>query len=80
MKKSIVPGDFERPKSLENYEKLFSGNYFCNNFVSEDTLSQGQIQVLSSFYTMEAQFVPGTNPVCPWDNPGDKGQHKKFRC
>ena len=21
---------------------------------------------------MEAQFVPGTNPVCPWDNPGTK--------
>ena len=27
------------------------------------TLSQGQAQVLSLFYTMEAQFVPGTNPV-----------------
>ena len=32
----------------------------------------GQTQVFSLFYTMEAQFVPGTNPVCPWDNPGAK--------
>ena len=23
-------------------------------------------------------FVPGTNPVCPWDNPGDEGRHRKF--
>ena len=27
-------------------------------------------------YTMEAQFVPGTHPVCPWDNPGDEGGRK----
>ena len=32
-------------------------------------LSQGQTQVFSLFYTMEAQFVPGTNLVCPRDNP-----------
>ena len=44
------------------------------------TLSQGQTQVFSLFYTMEAQFVPGTNPVCPWDNPGDEGRHKRFMC
>ena len=23
-------------------------------------------------------FVPGTNLVCPWDNPGDEGRHRKF--
>ena len=23
-------------------------------------------------------LVPGTNPVCPRDNPGDKGRHRKF--
>ena len=23
-------------------------------------------------------FVPGTNPVCPWDNPGDERRHRKF--
>ena len=23
-------------------------------------------------------FVPGTNPVCPRDNPGDEGRHRKF--
>ena len=28
-------------------------------------LSQGQTQVFSLFYTMEAQFVP----VCPWERP-----------
>ena len=28
----------------------------------------------SLFYTkMDAQFVPGTNPVCPWTIPGTKG-------
>ena len=47
---------------------------------TKPTLSQGQTQVSSLFYTMEAQFVPGTNPVCPWDNPGDEGRHKKFMC
>ena len=36
-------------------------------------LSQGQTQVFFLFYTAEAQFVPGTNPVCPWDIPGTKG-------
>ena len=30
------------------------------------------------FYTMEPQFVPGTNPVCPWDNPGTKGGKKVY--
>ena len=29
------------------------------------------------FRTMEPRFVPGTNPVCPWDLPGDKGWPKK---
>ena len=24
-------------------------------------------------------FVPGTNPVCPRDNPGDEGRHRKFK-
>ena len=28
------------------------------------------------FYTVEAQFVPGTSPGCPWD----KGRQKKFMC
>ena len=23
-------------------------------------------------------FVPGTNPACPWDKPGDEGRHRKF--
>ena len=23
-------------------------------------------------------FVPGTNPVCPWDSPGDEGRHRKL--
>ena len=23
-------------------------------------------------------FVPGTIPVCPRDNPGDEGRHRKF--
>ena len=30
------------------------------------------------FYTMEAQFVAVTSPVCPWDNLGDEGRHKEF--
>ena len=42
--------------------------------------SQGQIRAFSIFYTIEAQFVPGTNLVCPWDNPGDEGRHKEFMC
>ena len=32
---SFFPRDFEGAKSLKNYEKYFSGNYFRNNFVSE---------------------------------------------
>ena len=47
----------------------------------------GQTHVFSLFYTVEAQFVPGTNPVCPRDKPslsqgqtGGKGQQKKFMC
>ena len=41
-------------------------------------LSQGQTQLFSLFYTAEAQFVPGTNPVCPWDIPGTKGGRKSL--
>ena len=49
-------------------------------------LSQGQKPTvpgtspgaLSLLCTMEAKFVPGTNPVCPCDNRGDEGRHKKF--
>ena len=41
-------------------------------------MSQGQAQILSLLYTMEAQFGPWTNPVWPWDIPGDEGQHKEF--
>ena len=29
-------------------------------------------------YTAEAQLVPGTNPVCPWDIPGTKGGRKSL--
>ena len=36
----------------------------------------GQTRAFSFFYTVEA--LPGTNPVCPWDNPGDEGRHRKF--
>ena len=43
-------------------------------------VSQGQTQVFALFYTMEAQLVPGTNPVRPWDNPGDEGWQKKIMC
>ena len=43
-------------------------------------MSRGQTQVFSLFYTMEAQLVPGTNPVCPWGNPRDEGRQKKFMC
>ena len=28
--------------------------------------------------TVEAQFVPGTNRVCPWTNPGSKGGRKSL--
>ena len=38
----------------------------------------GLSQVSSSFCTVEAQFVPGTNPVCPWDKPGTKGGRKSL--
>ena len=41
-------------------------------------LSLGQTRVFSLFYTVEAQFVPGTNPVCPWDKPVTKGDRKSF--
>ena len=34
--------------------------------------------VFSLFYTAEAQFVPATNPVCPWDIPGTKGGRKSL--
>ena len=40
------------------------------------TLSQGQAQVFSLFYTAEAQSVPGW--VCTWDNPGDEGRKKRL--
>ena len=43
-------------------------------------LSQGQTQVFSLLYTVEAQF-------CPWDKPGlslghfgDEGRQKEFMC
>ena len=39
-------------------------------------LSLGQTQVFSLFYTVEAQFVPGTHPVRPWDKPGVEGPEK----
>ena len=32
-----------------------------------------QTQVFWLFYTVEAQFVPVTNPVCSRDTPGDGG-------
>ena len=32
---SLLSGDFEGAKFLENSEKYFSENYFSNNFVSE---------------------------------------------
>ena len=38
----------------------------------------GQTQVFSLLYTMEAQFVPGTNPVCPGDIAGTKGGRKSL--
>ena len=38
----------------------------------------GQTPVCSLFYTMEAQFVPGTNPVCPGTIPGMKGGRKVY--
>ena len=41
-------------------------------------LSLGQTRVFSLFYTVEAQFVPGTNPVCPWDKPVTKGDRKSL--
>ena len=41
-------------------------------------LSQGQTRVFSLFYTVEARFVPGTNPVCPWDKPVTKGDRKSL--
>ena len=41
-------------------------------------LSQGQTHVFSLSYTLEAQFVPGTNWVCPRDKPGAKGGRKSF--
>ena len=48
-------------------------------------MSQGQTGFVkrdkprfSPYFTVEAQFVPGTNPVCPWDNPEDEGRIKKF--
>ena len=36
-------------------------------------LSLGQTQAFSLFHTVEAQFIPKTNPVCPRDKPGMKG-------
>ena len=38
----------------------------------------GQTQIFSLFYTLEAQFVPGTNWVCPGTNPGSKGGRKSY--
>ena len=43
---------------------------FSPNFTQgKPSVSQGQ-----------TQLVPGTNPVWPWDNPGDEGRQKKFMC
>ena len=36
---SLFRGHFESIKSLKNYEKESSGNYFRNNLVSEGTSS-----------------------------------------
>ena len=35
LKISFFPGHFESANYVKNYEKLFSGNYFRSNFVSE---------------------------------------------
>ena len=43
------------------------------------SLSRGQTQVLSLFYTVETQFIPGTNAACPWDKPGAKGGRQSLR-
>ena len=26
------------------------------------------------------KMISQTNPICPWDNPGDEGRHKKCMC
>ena len=41
-------------------------------------LSQGQTEVFSLFYTVDAQFFLGTNPVCPWDKPVVNGGRKRL--
>ena len=44
-------------------------------------MSLGQNQgFLLLFSLRKPGIVPGTNPVCFWDNPGDEGRHKKFLC
>ena len=42
------------------------------------SLSLGQAEVFSLIYTVEAQFVPGTSPVCPWDKLGLKTSRKSL--
>ena len=43
-------------------------------------LSQGhpQAYLFSVCYAVEAQFVPGTSPVGPWDKPKVEGRQKEF--
>ena len=52
-----------RPRVCPRHKPCFSLG------LGQTRLSLGQTQVFSLFYTVEAQFVPGTNPVRPWDKP-----------
>ena len=56
-----------------NFPQARKRHMNINSFVR---LVLGQTRVFSLFYTVEA--VWRTNLVCPWDNPGDEGRHRKF--
>ena len=40
--------------------------------------SPGFLLILHSGSPISPGLSLGTNPVCPWDKPGDEGRHRKF--
>ena len=67
-------GAFKEGRTSSGKKKAHKHKPFCPvNLGTTPGLSLGQTQVFSLFYPVEAQFVPGTTPVCPWDKPGSKG-------
>ena len=63
LKKSFFPEDVEVSKLPQNYEKLFSGNYFRNNFESESTVREFLLTVELLRLQFVKMFIRSTFPL-----------------